>query len=84
MAASPDLLDVEQRTLATERLLSTLIALLSARDPQLLKELQAVFADPDFAADPAGRAASATWARISEDLQLTSGLVEGLGKRSAG
>ena len=74
--------DIEQRTLATERLLSTLIALLSARDPHLLRELQAVFADPDFASDTAGRAASITWARISAELQSTGTLVESLGSEN--
>jgi hypothetical protein len=40
--------ELEQRMLATERLLGTLIAILSARDPRLLDELQAVFASPDL------------------------------------
>ncbi len=71
--------DLEQRTLATERLLSTLIALLSARDPRLLEGLQAVFADPDFAADDAGRAAAQTWRRILSELKDMSRLVKGLG-----
>lgn len=79
MASVSDLSDIEQRAFATERLLSTLIALLSARDPNLLQELQAVFADPDFASDPAGRAASKTWARISAELQSTGKLVDSLG-----
>lgn len=75
--------DLEQRTLATERLLSTLIALLSARDPRLLEGLQAVFADPDFAADDAGRAAAQTWRRILSELKDMSRLVEGLGGPSS-
>ena len=79
MSARPDMTDIEQRTVATERLLSTLIALLSARDPHLLRELQAVFADPDFAADPAGQAASATWNRIAAELRATGRLVDSLG-----
>lgn len=79
MTSTPDLWELEQRTLAAERLLSTLIALLSARDPRLLEELQSIFADPDFAADPAGRAASATWGRISGELQTTGRLIQGLG-----
>lgn len=77
---SVDLAELEQRSLATERLLSTLIAILSARDPRLLAELQAVFSSSDFASDDAGRAASATWSRISQDLTATAGLVEGLGE----
>lgn len=76
---SIDVADLEQRTLATERLLSTLIAILSAREPRLLKELQAVFASPDFAADEAGRAAAATWLRISRELSATGRLVDSLG-----
>lgn len=82
-AIPPEPSDIEQRILATERLLSTLIALLSARDPRLLQELQAVFADPDFASDSAGRAASTTWARISAELQSTGRLVDSLGHGSA-
>ena len=81
MTSDPiDVAELEQRTLATERLLSTLIAILSARDPRLLEELQAVFRSPDFAADEAGRAASATWSRISTELKDTQRLVEGLGR----
>ena len=72
--------ELEQRTLATERLLSTLIAILSARDPRLIHELQAVFKSPDFAGDEAGRAASVTWSRISEELRHTKRLVDGLGR----
>jgi hypothetical protein len=80
MSSQPiDIGELEQRTLATERLLSTLIAILSAREPRLLNELQAVFAKPDFAADEAGRAASATWLRISRELNRTGQLVAGLG-----
>jgi len=80
---SIDIADLEQRSLATERLLSTLIAILSAREPQLLKELQAVFASPDFAADEAGRAASGTWSRISRELRATGRLVDSLGEDGA-
>jgi hypothetical protein len=72
--------ELEQRMLATERLLSTLIAILSAREPRLLHELQAVFASPDFAGDEAGRAASATWSRISVELTATGRLVDSLGE----
>jgi hypothetical protein len=79
MSDPQDITEFEQRTLATERLLSTLIAILSARDPHLLQELQAVFASPDFAADEAGRAATATWSRISGDLKATGLLVDSLG-----
>jgi hypothetical protein len=71
--------ELEQRMLATERLLGTLIAILSARDPRLLDELQAVFASPDFADDEAGRAASATWRRIAGELKATGLLVQSLG-----
>lgn len=78
-----DLSELEQRTLANERLLSTLIAILSARDPRLIHELQAVFASPDFAGDEAGRAASATWSRISAELTSTGRLVDNLGGRSS-
>ena len=81
MSEPIDVNELDQRTLATERLLSTLIAILSARDPRLLEELQAVFARPDFSADDAGRAATATWSRISNDLKATSQLVESLGQR---
>ena len=83
MASAPELSDLEQRTLATERLLGTLIALLSARDPRLLHELQAIFADPDFATDAAGRAASETWDRIAAELQATGLLIGSMGKASA-
>jgi hypothetical protein len=75
--------ELEQRTLATERLLSTLVAILSARDPHLLEELQAVFRSPDFAGDEAGQAASATWSRISEELKDTKRLVDGLGRSAS-
>ena len=75
-----DVGELEQRTLATERLLSTLIAILSAREPRLIQELQAVFASPDFAADEAGRAATATWSRISGELKATGLLVNSLGE----
>ena len=75
-----DLAELEQRILATERLLSTLIAILSAREPRLIDELQAVFNSPDFAGDEAGLAASATWSRISEELRDTKRLVAGLGR----
>lgn len=74
-----DLDELEQRMLAAERLLSTLVAILSARDPRLLDELQAVFKSPDFAGDRAGKAASATWSRISEELRDTKRLVDSLG-----
>jgi hypothetical protein len=74
-----DAKELEQRTLATERLLSTLIALLSARDPRLLEELQAVFAKPDFATDAAGRIATETWSRILRELDATGRLVTSLG-----
>lgn len=70
MAARPDVADLEQRVLATERLLGTLITLLSARDPRLLEDVQAVFADPGFATDQAGRAAAATWKRVRDELEL--------------
>lgn len=73
-----DVTDLEQRMLAAERLLSTLVAILSARDPRLLDELQAVFRSPDFAGDEAGKAASATWSRISEELRDTKRLVDSL------
>jgi hypothetical protein len=79
MTSTADLSDIEQRTLATERLLGALIALLSARDPRLIADLQAVFANPDFASDDAGRAASETWRRILSELKDTSRLVKGLG-----
>jgi hypothetical protein len=74
-----DLHELEQRTCAAERLLSTLIALLSARDPRLLQELQSVFEGQDFATDDAGRAAASTWSRIADDLKVTGRLVETLG-----
>jgi hypothetical protein len=77
---SIDAADLEQRMLAVERLLSTLVAILSAREPRLIDELQAVFKSPNFAGDEAGRAASATWSRISEELRDTKRLVEGLGR----
>jgi hypothetical protein len=83
MTSTADIADLEQRTLATERLLSALIALLSARDPRLLEGLQAVFANRDFASDDAGRAASETWRRILTELRDTSRLVRGLGGRSS-
>jgi hypothetical protein len=84
MTSDPvDVAELEQRTLATERLLSTLVAILSARDPRLLEELQAVFKSPDFAKDEAGRAASATWSRISAELNDTKRLVDGLGRRAS-
>ena len=79
MNPRPEFADLEQRTLATERLLGTLIALLSARDPRLLASLQAVFANPDFASDDAGRAASETWRRIQGELKDTSRLIKSLG-----
>jgi len=60
-----------------------LIALLSARDPRLLEGLQAVFANPDFASDDAGRAASETWRRIRSELTDTSGLIRSLGSAAA-
>lgn len=81
MTSDPiDAADLQQRMLAVERLLSTLVAILSAREPRLIDELQAVFKSPNFAGDEAGRAASATWSRISEDLRDTKRLVEGLGR----
>ena len=83
MTPTPDFADFEQRMLATERLLGTLIALLSARDPRLLEGLQAVFANPDFASDEAGRAASETWRRIQSELMDTSGLIKSLGSAAA-
>ncbi len=83
MTPTPDFADLEQRMLATERLLGTLIALLSARDPRLLEGLQAVFANPDFASDDAGRAASETWRRIQSELMDTSGLIKSLGSAAA-
>ena len=75
---SIDVAELEQRMLASERLLSTLIAILSAREPGLIDELQAVFKSPDFAGDAAGQAASATWSRISEELGRTKRLVDDL------
>lgn len=78
MASAPDATDLEQRIVAAERLLSTLIALLAARDPRILRELQAVFSDAGFAADPAGKAASETWRRIAVELESTGRLVDSL------
>jgi hypothetical protein len=69
--------DLEQRLVAAERLLSTLIAVLSARDPGLLDDLEAVFAKPEFASDKAGRAATETWRRIAGGLAATRSLVYG-------
>jgi hypothetical protein len=83
VTSTRDPAELEQRMLATERLLSTLIALLSARDPSLLHELQAVFENPDFASDDAGRAASETWRRIMTELNATGRLVDSLGDRSS-
>lgn len=82
MTQRPDVAELEERTLATERLLGTLIALLSARDPRLLDNLQAVFSNPDFASDDAGRAASQTWRRIQSELKDTSRLMKSLGPSS--
>ncbi len=79
----PELAELEGRTLATERLLGTLIALLSARDPRLLENLQAIFSDPDFASDEAGKAASETWRRIQSELKDTGNLIGSLWSRSA-
>ncbi|MFN3522407.1 MAG: hypothetical protein ACK4YQ_09175 [Phenylobacterium sp.] len=79
MTSLPDIKDLEQRALATERLLNTLIALLSARDPNLLSDLQAVFDEPGFASDEAGSAAASTWRRIMGELKATGRLVESLG-----
>lgn len=73
-----DLAELEQRTRATERLLSTLIAILSAREPRLLQELQAVFEEAEFAQDDAGRAAASTWARIARELKSTDRLMGSL------
>ena len=84
MTSTPDLAELAQRTLASERLLGALIALLSAREPRLLEDLQAVFATPDFAADEAGRAAAETWRRILSELKDTSRLVRSLGGPSGG
>jgi hypothetical protein len=84
MTSDPrDVAELEQRTLATERLLSTLVAILSARDPRLLEELQAVFRSPDFAGDEAGRAASATWSRISAELKDMKRLIDGLSRSAS-
>lgn len=81
MTSNPiDLAELEQRMLATERLLSTLVAILTARNPRLIDELQSVFESPGFAGDEAGQAASATWSRISEELKNTKRLVDGLGR----
>lgn len=82
MDHTPDLAEIEERTLATERLLGTLIALLSAREPRLLENLQAIFSNPDFASDEAGRAASETWRRIQSDLKDTGNLIGSLSNRS--
>ena len=80
MSLASEVLDLRKSTLATERLLNVLIALLSARDPDLLRDLQAVFATPDFAADEAGSAAADMWRRILHELDATGRLVEGLGE----
>lgn len=82
MTHTPDLAELEERTLATERLLGTLIALLSAREPRLLENLQAVFSSPDFASDEAGKAASQTWRRIQCELNDTGKLIRSLGPTS--
>ncbi len=81
MTNTPELAEIEKRTLATERLLGALIALLSARDLRLLEGLQAIFANPDFASDDAGRAASETWRRIQSELKATGNLVGSMGPR---
>lgn len=70
--------ELEQRVLASEQLLSTLIAILSARDPRLLGELEGIFRTSNFAGDSAGRAAAETWARISAELKATRSLVNDL------
>ncbi|MBC6983561.1 hypothetical protein [Caulobacter sp. 17J80-11] len=67
--------DLEQRLLAEERLLSTLVAVLSARDPSILDELEEVFSNPEFASDPAGRAATQVWRRVADDLARTRSMV---------
>jgi hypothetical protein len=77
---SIDLAELEQRMQATERLLGTLVALLSARDPRLLEELRAIFEAGDFAEDDAGRAAASTWSRIARGLKSTDGLMSSLGR----
>lgn len=71
--------DLEQRLLAEERLLSTLVAVLSSRDPSILDELEEVFSNPDFAADEAGRAAAQVWKRVADDLARTRAVVTGAG-----
>ena len=82
MTHTPDPAELEERTLATERLLGTLIALLSAREPSLLENLQAVFSNPDFASDEAGRAASQTWRRIQSELKDTGSLIRSMSPSS--
>lgn len=76
---SQDIPDLEQRLLAEERLLSTLVAVLSARDPTILDELEEVFAKPEFASDEAGRAAALVWRRVAKDLARTRSLVSSRG-----
>jgi hypothetical protein len=82
MTTKPELMDpaeLGQRLIATERLLGTLVAILSARDPKILDQLQAVFANPDFSADEAGVAATQTWARVSAELKDTRAMINALG-----
>lgn len=68
-APNLDIADVEQRTIATERLLGALIAVLTTRDAGLLRELQGMFDSEEFAGDQAGRAAAETWRRIASELR---------------
>lgn len=70
---------IEQRLLAGERLLSTLVTVLSARDPTILDELEEVFSNPDFAADEAGRAATQVRRRVAADLARTRSMVSNAG-----
>jgi hypothetical protein len=53
------------------------VAVLSVRDPGLLDDLEAVFANPEFASDKAGRVATETWRRIAGGLAATRSLVTG-------
>jgi hypothetical protein len=62
------------RLFANDRLLKALITLLAIRDPDLLRDLRAIFEIAAARNDAIGNASSETWGHLEEELDLIADL----------
>jgi hypothetical protein len=73
-------LELRARIAANDRLLKALITLLSIRDPDLLQELETVFAIPIETHNDIGEGSRRTWEHIRYELGLIRDLSADAGK----